>query len=352
MVGAGRARVEVEASAACIVGGGYVGAVVARGCAEFGPAGGIAGGAGAVGVEVLGVGKLVDRGARRGEGGVAPVAGVGAVAEVGHAHVVVGDGGEVVQLVGGVGRIDRHHAAVVPAEVRGLVLQDVAAAVLRDSPGNRGGVRGDARHAQRAHRMAVHVGGLDFQLDLVLHRQAVAGRVGRPDGVVVRSVAIDVHGAVGGTGEHAALKAAAPAHVLVHNESEIAHTVVGERRGELDGRPCTCREGDIALEHKVGRSDRHPVGGAGELRLGGVHHVDFDVGGLGSSPVVERDAGDDTAHAHLLSRVNLLREGVVVERVGWQIAAGGRATVAQNLHKLLRRRLPGAEPQQNRQQNQ
>ena len=197
-------------------------------------------------------------------------------------------------------------------------------------------------HMEASDRKAAHVGGKNVELELVLHAKTAVGSVGGAHGTVVGAVAVDIHGAVGGAAEDTAGKAAAPRKVAVDDEAKVADTVVRERGVQGDGRPLAGREGDVALEHQVTGCDREPVGCTGEFRLVSVDHVDLHKRSLLRATIVESNAGDGTSHGDFCRSVDLLRQGVVVKGVDWQIRVCGCTTVA-NRHRYLCPRCPRHE---------
>ena len=158
-----------------------------------------------------------------------------------------------------VNRINRGNIFILPIRILGLILKDIAIGIFGSSPGNGNLIRGDTGSREMGDRVTViHTRRDDSQLDLVLHRKTVAGRVGSPHSIVVRPIAIHIHGTVRGAAEHAAGKSTAPCHVLVHNDTEIRVSIILERSVKLDCGPLTSRESHFTFIHLVGVGDCQP----------------------------------------------------------------------------------------------
>ena len=144
--------------------------------------------------------------------------------------------------------------------------------------------------------------------------------------VVHRVVTIGINGlaAVGRHGDTGGAAAPRTRHVLDAND-QVAVACVGERRtkGErrLDGvsdAVCQSARGD-----QVACCHAHPCAAACESALAHFLHVHVEVASVGRGVLQPHGQGvDGAAHANLVSSVDLLREGVVVQRIRRQIRIG------------------------------
>ena len=165
-----------------------------------------------------------------GERDTTPETGVAIAAHIGYAYVVGGHRGEqIVEIVGGVNRVVGDHGGVGPRLGGSLVLQEVGAVVLGNTPGD-GGIGGrDTRDGRQIHGVTGDVAGYHLEF----HVGAVAlcidcPAVGRQIvGVRVRAVAVERNDRVGSAGIIEILSAVAT-RVFVHGYHQVACAVPEE----------------------------------------------------------------------------------------------------------------------------
>ena len=135
-------------------------------------------------------------------------------------------------------------------------------------------------------------------------------QIGRIEvGAVMRNIQ-----AASGINAEVALAAAA-AGVVVHNNNQILHAVVGKGRVQRDPGPLAGRKGHAAGEHQIARRDVHPVAAVVEAGLIGGHDVDIQCPGH-LSDGIEIDSADQAGAAKLRRCIDLLRKAVSIFRVG------------------------------------
>ena len=123
------------------------------------------------------------------------------------------------------------------------------------------------------------------------------------------------------------------ARVVIHCKHDIVNARIVKRVGELDGCPPVSLKIHLAAEDEIAGSTARPVGGAAEGVLVGNGHINVKVAGSGIIRVIERDGVYITRLTDFRRRINLLRQGILVERICRKVIA---ATVAAaDLHDWL-----------------
>ena len=170
----------------------------------------------------------------------------------------------------------------------------------------------------------------DAQFNLVLYVHDSTRVAAGVERVVVGAVAVNAQRHVRGV-KHIAGKSAGPASgVVVHDDGEIAGTIVFERSVKVEGDPCTCGHSHGAGENLVAGRDSNPVSSACERLFVGSDHVHRVRTGFLGATVVKRNTGNGSSHTDFLGSVNLLGQTVVVKRIAGEIGACGSSLANYN----------------------
>ena len=234
--------------------------------------------------------------------------------DVGHIRSVGFQTGELSR--GGGGGLDIRTLPV--GSTVGLQVEVFVADCTLDSRPGEGGRRGARNHGRRIGPEAnCRTRGDDFQMNLVFGtRSRSTARTG--DAVRVIVVVYVERLVCGGKRQnrHVILIVA---RIVIYGNHQVGGAVVLEGTVERDGGPGTTGEGYGAGIDQVTCTHDHPIGRAGEGLLGGMGHVDAACPGVGSTRILEGNAGNRTRHANLFGSVDLLGVTVVVVRIHRQI---------------------------------